>query len=234
MGSIWLVLAVSIPLVLFIGSTIFISFVTVNSLNIRNGIVSSDFLVYFLMVIILAIVAGIIYIIIDHKLLERNAEHGRRERMLREGIIEYITLKARERGMEQALAPQIATMNGIHAESNAEEMNQHNWLALLLLIPGVNIIIGLYILYILTQYDVKHNQRWYAFAQQTQYAGQALGMTIMFPSWKSTPQRSFVVYLIVTLLFSLFLIYWYYVLIKDMNEHYKAQWQFEDQLMSSL
>jgi hypothetical protein len=32
----------------------------------------------------------------------------------------------------------------------------------------------------------------------------------------------------------LFLIYWYYVLIKDLNEHFRAQWQFEDQIATQM
>jgi hypothetical protein len=27
---------------------------------------------------------------------------------------------------------------------------------------------------------------------------------------------------------------WYYLIIKDLNEHFIAQWQFEDQLMAQL
>ncbi len=234
MEGIWLILIVLLPLIVFIGVAIFFAVETADAVNLRNGIIGADFLGAILVMIILAIIALIFFIVTYHKLLERNDAHSRRERMLREGMIEYFTSKARERGMEQALAIQLATMNNINSESNAEETNQHNWYALLLLVPVIGIFFNFYILYILTQYDAKHNQRWQAFAQQTQYAGQALGMTIMFPSWKSTPQRSFFLYLVLDLLTGLFSIYWLYVLLTDVNEHYKAQWQFEDQLIRSI
>jgi hypothetical protein len=60
-------------------------------------------------------------------------------------------------GMEGAIASQIVTMQIVHFESNGEETNQHGWLAILLIIPVVNFFILLYILYILTQFNVKHD-----------------------------------------------------------------------------
>jgi hypothetical protein len=60
-------------------------------------------------------------------------------------------------------------------------------------------------------------------------------MTVILPSWKTLPERSFFIYLILTLLTcGLFLIYWYYVLIKDLNDHFGAQWQFEDQIAAQM
>lgn len=48
------------------------------------------------------------------------------------------------------------------------------------------------------------------------------------------PDRSFVVYLIVTVFFSPFVYYWWYTLIKDPNEHFRAQWKFEDELLATI
>ncbi|MEI6797346.1 MAG: DUF4234 domain-containing protein, partial [Methanomassiliicoccales archaeon] len=66
-------------------------------------------------------------------------------------------------------------------------------------------------------------------------AGQQMGVNIMMPSWKTLPERSFVIYLVLTIVtLGLFMFYWVYVIIKDMNEHMKNQWAFEDQLLREM
>jgi NADH:ubiquinone oxidoreductase subunit 6 (subunit J) len=231
MEGIWYVLAILSSLIALIGIIAITWDARSNATQIRNG-VRGSYLWPIALGMVLVIVGFIIYIIINYKLLKRNEAHSSRERMLREGIFDYLTSKARERGMEGAIASQIATMQMIHSESNGEETNQHGWLAILLIIPVVNFFVLLYVLYILTQYNIKHDQRWNAFTQQTQSARQVLGIPIVFASWKNTPKMSFWLYLIASIFtLGIFTIYWYYALMKDMNEHYKTQWQFEDQLI---
>ena len=62
-----------------------------------------------------------------------------------------------------------------------------------------------------------------------------MGKVVVNPSWKALPSRSFVLYFILSIVtLGIFEFYWSYVLIKDFNEHFKAQWQFEDSLMSVI
>ncbi len=56
---------------------------------------------------------------------------------------------------------------------------------------------------------------------------------IMPPMWRPVKERSFLLYIIITIIISLFAIYWAYVLIKDLNEHFKNEWEFEDALVSA-
>jgi hypothetical protein len=233
MEGIWYVLVILASLVALIGGA-FASFeANTHAADIRNGI-RGNYLSLIALGIILDIIAIIIYIIINYKLLKRNEAHSRRERMLREGVFDFLTMKARERGMEGAISSQMAAMQIVHSESNNEEVNQHGWLAVLLIVPVLNFFILVYILYILTQFNVKHDQRWFTFIHQSQAAGQTLGIAMVFPSWKAVPKMSFWLYLIASVFtFGIFAIYWYYVLMKDMNEHYRAEWQFEDLLIKT-
>ncbi|MDD1756869.1 MAG: DUF4234 domain-containing protein, partial [Methanomassiliicoccales archaeon] len=183
-----------------------------------------------------SIVSSVIYAIINYKLLKRKNDHIKRETALRAGIIDYFRAKGAANFKEQALASQIATMQSIQSDSTTDDRDHNAILfTILLFIPIVNIIVQLYIAYVLTKFDYKHDRRWHAFTQQAQSAGQELGMPLVLPSWKTLPERSFVIYLILTILtLGLFWFYWYYCFIKDLNEHFKAQWQFEDQFLRSL
>lgn len=93
----------------------------------------------------------------------------------------------------------------------------------------------IYVLYFLTKDPPNHDRRQLSFMQQVQSAGSKLGMYLVVPTWKSLPPRSFAIFLILIIFtFGLFAFYWFYVLIKDFNDHFMAQWQFENQLISSI
>jgi len=183
-----------------------------------------------------SIIATALLVILLYRLFKRNNNHTRREAMLRVAMIDHIKARAVETGSSQKLSPQIQTMESINYESmvNEPERSAVLW-DVLPIVPVVGWIFFLIALYYLTSYAPAHDRRWHAFTQQTQSAGSQLGMTMILPSWKTLPERSFIIYLILTIVtFGIFIIYWYYVLIKDMNEHYRTQWQFEDQLLGEL
>jgi len=184
----------------------------------------------------IAFVAQILIVILIYKLFNRNNLHNRREMMLRAAIVDLMKKNAAEKGISQAIASQVQTMESINYESRSYEPERSAALwAILPIIPVVGWIFGLIALYYLTSYPPGHDRRWHAFTQQTQYAGSQLGMNLMLPSWRSLPERSFIIYFILTIVtLGIFMIYWYYVLIKDMNEHYRSQWQFEDQLLREI
>ena len=235
MGGMWIVLLILSPLIMVIGIVFLVLGMLATAFS-ASGVgmgVGSGAAVIGLVLIVLG---GLIYIIINYKLLKRNNEHSKREAALRQGIIDYFRTKAAERNMEGALSSQLATMQSIDSESRSDERERSAGLySILIIIPFIGTLIQWYVAYILTKFSAKHDHRWMAFAQQTQTAGQALGMTMVYPSWKTIPERSFFLYLIISLITGgLFWIYWYYVFMKDMNEHYKAQWQFEDQLLAAI
>ena len=152
----------------------------------------------------------------------------------RMAIIQYVREKATsDPAVGQKISAQVATMESIQydAQNQEREQNAILWTALSFIIPFV----FLYPLYFLTKYSSGHDRRWHAFTQQAQYAGQQVGMSIVLPSWRTLPERSFFLYLILTIVtFGLFGIYWFYVLLKDLNEHFPVQWQFEDQFVREM
>jgi len=181
------------------------------------------------------IISAVFFAILNYKLFNRNNQHSRREAMLRTAIVEHIRNRASERGASQKVANQVSTMESINHESITKE-REHNaalW-AILPIIPIIGPIMLLIALYYLTDFPPSHDRRWHAFTQQAQSAGTHLDMTIVLPSWRTLPDRSYFLYLIVTVLIGIFILYWYYALIKDMNDHFRNQWQFEDQLIKEL
>jgi hypothetical protein len=73
------------------------------------------------------------------------------------------------------------------------------------------------------------------FIQNVNLGDGQTGMGPLLPAgWKGVPNRSFVLYLIVTILISVFAIYWFYTLIIDLNDHFDNEWMFEDLLMAEL
>ena len=178
-----------------------------------------------------SVIAIVIAVYPLYLLIKRRSAHFRRDAMLRSGIIEY--LKARAASQNLDISSEVATMNVVHSESLGEEREKSAvvWIVLSIVTLG---ILGLYVLYFLTKDPPKHDHRQLAFTQQAQSAASKLGMTVVVATWKSLPDRSFFLYFILNMFtMGLFGIYWYYVLFKDFNEHFKAQWVFEDQLVST-
>ncbi len=187
---------------------------------------------------IFGFVAGLAVLIILsvlpwYKLIRRRNAHFRRDRMLRDGLINHIREMATEKGMENKMGTELATMTSIHSEANGEEDEKSPVLWIILSIISFGLL-GLYVWYFLTKDPHKHDVRQSAFMQQVQSAFSKLEKTVVFPFWKTLPGRSFFLYLVLTWLTGLFALYWNYVLITDFNDHFRAQWQIEDQLLANL
>jgi hypothetical protein len=187
---------------------------------------------------LIGLIGGVIVLIILsllpwYKLIRRRSEHFRRDRILREGLITYIRGIASERGIEAQMNTEIATMMTVHSESSGEEEEKSAilWIVLSIITFG---LVGIYVSYFLTKDPHGHDVRQLAFMQQVQSSFQKLQKTIVFPFWKAIPSRSFFLYLVLTWLTGLFALYWNYALISDFNNHFKAQWQIEDQLVPNL
>jgi hypothetical protein len=180
----------------------------------------------------------IVYIILAllpwYKLIRRRTEHFKRDRILREGLISYIRGAGSERGIEGQMSTELATMATVHSEANGEEDEKSPMLWIILSIITFGLL-GLYVSYFLTKDPHNHDVRQLAFMQQVQSSFSKLQKTIVFPFWKAMSGRSFFLYLVLTLLTGgLFALYWNYVLISDFNQHFRAQWQIEDQLVPNL
>jgi Domain of unknown function (DUF4234) len=182
----------------------------------------------------LYLLGGILEIFFWYFLISRRNNHFARDVSVRQGLIEYLGQSFGAMGRSNEISTELATMNAIHGEANAEEREKSAvlWIILSIITLG---IAGLYVLYFLTKDPYKHDRRQQSFMQQVQQGFSKLGKTVVNPSWNALPNRSYIVYLIVDIItLGLFGFYWYYVLIKDMNEHFKTQWQVEDNLLAVM
>jgi hypothetical protein len=206
----WPVLAVVLGVIIMIALTIFIGLV---------GLVIG------------AIITLVLYCVLNYKLLKRMDEHRKREMALRMAIISYLKEKGAETQRAQLIMNEISALESINQEAMYKEKERTPVLwTIISLLPILNLIV----MYFLAEFPFDHDKRWHAFTQYTQAACQKLGINIMTPSWSTIKERPNVLFLILTLLIGFVAFIWYYFIIKDLNEHFQAQWQFEDQLMAQL
>ena len=93
----------------------------------------------------------------------------------------------------------------------------------------------IYMFYFLMKEQSAHEARWIGFAMGTRSLLTRLG----FPPGRGyrltrSPDRSFALYLVLTIFIGIFIYYWWYVMIKDPNEHYRNQWLAEDSLLDAI
>ncbi len=181
-----------------------------------------------------AIIVGIVvYIALVaypwYLMIKRRSEHFKRDHLLMSGITEYLSQKSSEKNIN--MAQELATLNSITAEANSQEDDKSPviYTIVALIVP----VIGMYyVLYFLMKDIYAHHQRIAVFMQYSQMGLNKMGKNVVVPSWKTLPERSFLLYFILACICSPFGIYWMYTLIKDYNDHFKNQWQFEDQILS--
>ena len=203
--------------------------------------VSMDIIGVLIGVVVTLIIAILLFALLNYKLLKRMNDHRLREMALRMAIISYLKDKGAESQRAQLIANEVSALESINQEAMYKEKERTPILwTIISLIPFLNY----FVMYIIAEFPFDHDKRWHAFTQYTQAACQKLGINIMTPSWSTLKERPNLILLIATLILSLFtvtsivalvlLLYWYYIMIKDLNEHFQAQWQFEDQLMAQL
>jgi hypothetical protein len=177
------------------------------------------------------VVTGGILAQLNFRMLERQDGHARRERVLRDGVLAYMREQALAKNSVHAIQPQLSVIENLNAESRATErdMPTLKW-TLFSYVP----ILQLYVMQRLTRFTIEHDRRWTVFIQQVQSGGASIGFKPSLPSWKASAPKPAVVYLVIALVFLPFITFWYTDLIKDLEEHFKLQWQFEDQLVSHM
>jgi hypothetical protein len=177
------------------------------------------------------VVTGGILAQLNFRMLERQDGHAQRERVLRDGVLVYMREKAIAQNSIQAIQPQMSVIENLNAESRATErdMPTLKW-TLFSYVP----ILQLYVMQRLTRFNTEHDRRWTVFMQQVQSGGAAIGFKPSLPAWKASAPKPTAIYLSIGLVFLPFITFWYTDLIKDLEEHFRLQWQFEDQIVSEM
>jgi hypothetical protein len=102
---------------------------------------------------------------------------------------------------------------------------------LILLIIVSELLAMLYLLYFLGKQIYEHDERWLVFEQNAKiFMTKLRWPPIVRMRQRRLEKREFAIYLIVTIFVFPFALYWWYTLIKDPNEHFESQWEFEDRL----
>ena len=192
----------------------------------------------------------IFLVILSYKLIKRRNLHFYRSALLRSGIIRFV----RDKAVGKAYL-ELTAMESAHEQINLSETDRSPflWTMLLALYPTsalffpvllnllitplgiIGLIAMLYVLYFLTTFSHENSSRDKTFMEYTKSALSKTGITVDVPVGIRSKKHPFTLYLIPSIVtIGLFGIYWFYVLIKDPNEHFKAQWAFEDSLVAKI
>ncbi|MDX1610778.1 MAG: hypothetical protein R3185_00315 [Candidatus Thermoplasmatota archaeon] len=165
-----------------------------------------------------------------YKLISRRNDHLSRDRVLRQGLLDYCRARARSEEAEHALE----RMERIHNEAMLEENERP---AVLHLVIGF--LVGLWMLYVyyfLLKDFPRHSRR------QARFLGHARavlepGEASQLPSVPPMQERPFWLVLllmlipVVNIVGAFVVLYWLY---NDPPEHFRAQWAFEDALVARV
>ncbi|MEM2838469.1 MAG: DUF4234 domain-containing protein [Thermoplasmata archaeon] len=193
--------------------------------------------------LIWSIISYALFAVLTYKLLNRHNEHFERESHLRMGIISFLRAAAGSPERESIVSSEIATMNMLQSESSSEEPRRSSVLWALVIgfmwVPVFNLIamiLSLYMFYFLMKEIWEHDRRFHEFMAQTYSALSKLGYQFSPMSGvRALERRSFILYLVLSILtLGLFVLYWWYVLAKDPEEHYREQWYVEDHLATTI
>ncbi len=177
------------------------------------------------------VVTGGILAQLNFRMLERQDGHARRERVLRDGVLAYMREQSISKNSVQAIQPQLSVIENLNAESRSTErdMPTLKWTCLSY-VP----ILQLFVMRRMTRFNYEHDRRWTVFMQQVQSGGAPIGFKPALPSWRASVPKPASIYLAISFFFLPFITFWYTDLIKDFEEHFKLQWQFEDQIVAEM
>jgi uncharacterized integral membrane protein len=188
-------------------------------------------------IMLVSIGLAISHAILTHKLVKRRDEHFRRDAVLREGMSEYLGAISMASGVD--LNVERWTLNTVHYSNQNQDRGAGLWamlVALIPIIPFLGIIFLVYSQVFLTRDTQEHDEKQRNFNYQYQVglarAGKLGDDNFV---WQPIPRRDVAIYVILTILtLGMFLPYWWYVNIVDMNTHMANQWKFEEMLVKKL
>lgn len=180
-----------------------------------------------------SIVALALLIILNYKLVDRYNKHLVREASLRRTMIEYTWTRGQERGTTDAIYPYVSALESIDRQALMDEQPRSPLWSLAFLIPIVGVVLYFYMLYFLTRFASVHDDRWHAFAYNIHLSSMVNGDMVPPPLPKYPQERSFILYLLLTIIFSPFLFYWYFKLVDDPNKHFQEMGAFEDGFLTA-
>jgi len=186
------------------------------------------------LVIGLVFLAEILYLYFFYILIRRRNQHfARQQRFLADLVTVLRTASSRKSINNDAL---LGSMENTLRQSQTEETEKSAILwVILMLVPIVSIIAFLYILYFLNGDFYKH-ERWEdGTLSDMERALSALGVQFIFHRNNPIPHRSYVLYIILTIItLGIFGLYFEYTLITDPNNHFANHIVYEPSIIQAV
>ena len=182
------------------------------------------------------ITCGIYWIYVLYKLLDRRQQHFERMVSFRQHLLEVLRQRAELAGQADVLAGDFSELEGIGLEATtrdrAGEKSPVLWLVL-------SIVIGVVVYYV---YYFLHDDFRAHEANEVRFmakAGEIMTRLNIprgaFMPEAVLPERSFVTYLILTIITcGIYGLYWVYTIIRDPNDHFDVHDQWENALEVAL
>jgi hypothetical protein len=181
------------------------------------------------------VILGIVQAVLVYRLTDARDGHFRRDRALRETLMQHLAVKNSTGGGIAGM--ELATLSHMNVAARLEDGGDRGALlwGVLAFVPVINLITAPIILFGLTKDLAAHDRRQAFFCY---YAGIAMARTgkgLTDPRWQPQAERSAGLYLLLAFISgSLFMFYWYYVMINDTNAHLASQRRFEESLSGAL
>jgi hypothetical protein len=196
------------------------------------GTLSEEFTILWLTVGLTGLVNFVVSTVFMYLFVNRRGTHFRRQKFLFEDIISAVTSLAQSKNVE--VESGLLSLERSVREANAEETEKSAilWALLSAFVPFVQ----LYVYYFLMKDFYMHERREDGFWEDLSRTLTKLGVNFSVPRrTDAMPYRSSVLYLILTIVtMGLFGVYWFFVLLKDPNEHFKYHIEAENQLLAAL
>jgi len=241
MGYIWMIVPILPLLLAVLGAAIFIGLIlTAIATGITTpaptGFVPISFMEGILILawiglILVGFVVSIFGAIALYYMILRRNDHFRRQRIFTSSLLPYLETKLKEKGKSSTT---ISTLALLSRDSEYEETEKSPavWAVLYLFVSP---IVGLYVFHFLTHDLYKHFKRQVDLSRNLEALLKDLDLQFVSPAQYEIKRRETILYIILTIItVGLFWIYWFYLQLKEYNEHFKSQWKLEDQLMNTL
>jgi hypothetical protein len=173
----------------------------------------------------------VVSIILTYLLVTRHGTHFNRQLLLSEDIIAAVDSMAQTKNVDVE-AGLLSLKRNVSEKNSETGKSAILWALLSAFVPFVQF----YVYYFLMNDFYRHERREDGFWEDTAKVLNDLDVSFSVPRRLETmPYRSFFLYLILTIVtVGFFGIYWFFVLLKDPNEHFKYHIEAESQLWDAL
>jgi len=195
------------------------------------GFMEAIFILGWIGLLVVGFIVSIFGAMALYYMISRRNNHFRRQRMFTSILLPYLDTKLKENGKSSNAISALALLNR-DSEYEEAEKSPAVWAVLYLFVSP---IVGFYVFHFLTHDLYKHFKRQIDLSRNLEALLKDLDVQFVSPAQYEIKRRETILYIILTIItVGLFWIYWFYLQLKEYNEHFKSQWKLEDQLMNTL